>query len=407
MPSIISATTTTGLVTTADNSGSLQLATNSGTTAVTIDTSQNVTFAKPIAVGGNTLGAGNASSFKNRIINGAMTISQYNGTSSNTPINNGYPIDRFIYKSTQASKFTAQQVTTAPAGFINSLQLTVASAVTVGSSDFFAIGQRIEGLNLYDIGFGTAACKTTSLSFQVRSSLTGTFGGALTNAAGDASYAFTYTISAANTWTSISIAVPAVTTGTWVTDNSACLQVWFGLGVGSTYNGTAGSWVNGNNFSATGATSVVATAGATFLVTGVQLEVGSTATSFDYRPYGTELALCQRYFYKVTNGGNDNPICMIAGYSTGTGVGVGYGVLSFPVIMRIAPDIYQVTGTNYFRFSGNGTNLTFDSFGYNERSITGITLTNNSSLSASATVGYAYWCRANNANAVLGFSAEL
>jgi hypothetical protein len=245
---------------------------------------------------GGILGAGNASIMKNRIINGAFTISQYNGTSSNTPSNNSYPIDRFIYKATQASKFTAQQVSTAPAGFINSLQMTVASAVTIGSGDFFAIGQRIEGLNLYDIGFGTSACKTTTLSFQVRSSLTGTFGGALTNAAGDASYAFTYTISTANTWTTISIAVPAVTTGTWVTDNSTCLQVWFGLGCGSSYSGTAGSWVNGNNFSATGATSVVGTAGATFLVTAIQLEVGSSATGFEYRQYGTEFALCQRYY---------------------------------------------------------------------------------------------------------------
>jgi hypothetical protein len=288
--------------------------------------------------------SGVSQSLKNRIINGAMTISQYNGTSSNTPVNNGYPIDRFIYKSTQASKFTAQQVTTAPAGFINSLQLTVASAVTIGSSDFFAIGQRIEGLNLYDIGFGTAACKTTSLSFQVRSSLTGTFGGALTNAAGDASYAFTYTISAANTWTSISIAVPAVTIGTWVTDNSTCLQVWLGLGAGSTYSGTAGSWVNGNNFSATGATSVVATAGATFLITGVQLEVGTTATNFEYRQYGTELTLCQRYFYVV--GG----VLGIAASSSDVRM-----PSVFPVQMRATPTVTANTGTNIFsRFSAAG-----------------------------------------------------
>ena len=286
---------------------------------------------------------------KNRIINGAMTISQYNGTSSNTPVNNGYPIDRFIYKSTQASKFTAQQVTTAPAGFINSLQMTVASAVTIGSSDFFAIGQRIEGLNLYDIGFGTAACKPTNLSFQVRSSLTGTFGGALTNAAGDASYAFTYTISSANTWTSISIAVPAVTTGTWVTDNSTCLQVWFGLGVGSTYNGTAGSWVSGNNFSATGATSVVATAGATFLVTGVQLEVGSTATSFDYRPYGTELALCQRYYQ--TN---------VAAFTANVTNGSGYGAwVSFPVTMRGSPTSTFVSSLAASNFPATAGTFTY------------------------------------------------
>jgi hypothetical protein len=347
----INASLSSGVVTTADNTGVLNLQSN-GTTVATINSTG---FNLPSA---NTLNAANTFGFKNRIINGAMVISQYNGTSSNTPINNGYPIDRFIYKSTQASKFTAQQVTTAPAGFINSLQLTVASAVTVGSGDFFAIGQRIEGLNLYDIGFGTAACKTTSLSFQVRSSLTGTFGGALTNAAGDASYAFTYTISAANTWTSISIAVPAVTTGTWVTDNSTCLQVWFGLGVGSTYNGTAGSWVNGNNFSATGATSVVATAGATFLVTGVQLEVGSQATSFDFRSIGTELALCQRYYQTLIHSGTN---LQIGGGGVAGGSGTGLDILTpLVVTMRTSPTVSVPTIVNgYFAYTNaGGTTLT-------------------------------------------------
>jgi len=341
--------------------------------------------------------------FKNRIINGAMTISQYNGTSSNTPINNGYPIDRFIYKSTQASKFTAQQVTTAPAGFINSLQLTVASAVTVGSGDFFAIGQRIEGLNLYDIGFGTAACKTTSLSFQVRSSLTGTFGGALTNAAGDASYAFTYTISTANTWTSISIAVPAVTTGTWVTDNSTCLQVWFGLGVGSTYNGTAGSWVSGNNFSATGATSVVATAGATFLVTGVQLEVGSTATSFDYRPYGTELALCQRYYFKVLPAAGSVPMAVTTNATTTT----SRAFFVLPVTMRVAPTALEQTGTaSDYRINAANANTTLSSV-----PTLGATLPNlvrvDSIVASGLTAGQAGSLESNSANGFIALTAEL
>jgi hypothetical protein len=278
---------------------------------------------------------------RNRIINGAMVISQYNGTSSSTPVNNAYPIDRFIYKATQASKFTAQQVSTAPTGFINSLQMTVSSAVTIGASDYFAIGQRIEGLNLYDIGFGTSACKPTNLSFQVRSSLTGTFGGALTNATGDASYAFTYTISSANTWTTVSIAVPAVTTGTWVTDNSNCLQVWFGLGVGSTYSGTAGSWVNGNNFSATGATSVVATASATFNITGVQLEAGTTASPFEYRQYGTELALCQRYFQSIVQT-NYLPALAFSGNRVLSGVAFSGAT------MRVAPTI--TVGSTSFTF---------------------------------------------------------
>jgi hypothetical protein len=374
-------------------------------------TSGSVTLAEPAIAGTTVLDLPATSGtvgltvgqigMKNRIINGAMVISQYNGTSSNTPINNGYPIDRFIYKSTQASKFTAQQVTTAPAGFINSLQLTVASAVTIGSSDFFAIGQRIEGLNLYDIGFGTAACKTTSLSFQVRSSLTGTFGGALTNAAGDASYAFTYTISAANTWTSISIAVPAVTTGTWVTDNSTCLQVWFGLGVGSTYNGTAGSWVSGNNFSATGAISVVANAGATFLITGVQLEVGSAATTFDFRSIGTELALCQRYYQRLNSNGNRD----FNGYVYSSALIVAQ--VQLPVPMRTTPSTLTTSGTagDYtIYYTNTNTNMSavpaLNTAGSNFVCITAVP-------SASLTAGQGIALGGNNTSAYYALSAEL
>jgi hypothetical protein len=349
--------------------------------------------------------------FKNRIINGAMVIDQRNAGASVT-VNSGssfFIADRWLASGISADGvFTGQQVTTAPTGFNNSLQFTVTTAdASIGATQNYTVRQRIEGYNFADLGWGTANAKTITISFWVRSSLTGTFGGALFNEAGDRAYAFSFSISSADTFEYKTITIAGDTTGTWSTTNGTALNLVFSLGVGSTYKGTAGVWGSTFYFAPTGSVDLISTLNATFYITGVQLEVGSTATSFDYRPYGTELALCQRYFYKVTNGGNDNPICMIAGYSTGTGVGVGYGVLSFPVIMRTAPDIYQVTGTNYFRFSGDGTNLTFDSFTYNERSITGITLSNNSSLSASATVGYAYWCRANNANAVLGFSAEL
>jgi hypothetical protein len=327
MPSIINATTSTGLVTTADNSGSLQLATNSGTTAVTIDTSQNVTLASNLTVTGNTtasngkitigtatLGAGNASSFKNRIINGAMVIDQRNAGASVTPTTNQYTLDRWRSLASPGSKYSVQQnagSVTPPAGFTNYFGVTSLSAYSVGTSDYQGLVQKIEGYNVADLGWGTANAKTVTLSFWVRSSLTGTFGGVLSNSAANRSYPFTYTISAANTWTQISVTIAGDTTGTWLTDNSVGIQVIFGIGVGSTLSGTAGAWAGAQYFSATGAVSVVGTNGATWYVTGVQLEVGSTATSFDYRPYGTELALCQRYYSFCDQGYFPNSIAMM------------------------------------------------------------------------------------------------
>ena len=252
---------------------------------------------------GFTLG-GSGAAMKNRIINGAMVISQRNGTSSVTPTSGDYTLDRWQAGASQASKFSVQQnagSVTPPVGFTNYLGVTSLSAYSVSSSDQFTIVQRIEGFNTADLGWGTANAKTVTLSFQVYSSLTGTFGGTLSNSAFNRSYPFSYTISSANTWTQISVTIAGDTTGTWIgATNGIGIRVYFGLGVGSTYSGTAGSWQASGLISATGATSVVGTSGATFYITGVQLEVGSQATSFDYRQYGTELALCQRYYEKTS-----------------------------------------------------------------------------------------------------------
>jgi hypothetical protein len=239
--------------------------------------------------------------FKNRIINGAMVIDQRNAgasvaTSSGTFT---YAVDRSKIYYTQTSKFTVQQnagSVTPPSGFINYLGATSSSAFSVGSTDRFMLGYPIEGLNVADLGWGAAGASTVTISFWVRSSLTGTFGGALGNYNGDRSYVFTYTISSANTWEYKTVTVIGDTTGTWPKDNSGGLYLYFSIGAGSSVSTTAGSWQAGFYVSATSATSVVGTNGATFYITGVQLEKGSTATSFDYRPYGTELQLCQRYF---------------------------------------------------------------------------------------------------------------
>jgi hypothetical protein len=244
--------------------------------------------------------------FKNRIINGAMVIDQRNAGASVTPASGDYTLDRWRAFAAQTSKYTVQQnagSVTPPVGFKNYLGITSSSSYSVVSGDFFFVGQQIEGLNTFDLAWGTANAQTVTVSFWVRSSLTGTFGGVVCNSAQDRSYPFSYTISAANTWEQKSVTIAGDTSGTWLTTNGTGLWLKFGIGVGSSYSGTAGVWSSTQYLaSVTGATSVVGTNGATFYITGVQLEKGSTATSFDYRPYGTELALCQRYYQIIRTG---------------------------------------------------------------------------------------------------------
>jgi hypothetical protein len=232
-----------------------------------------------------------------------MRIDQRNAGASVTPPNGAFGLDRWQFNMfTNSGKFSAQQnagSVTPPAGFTNYNGITSLSAYSIASGDIYAISQTIEGFNTADLGFGTANAKTVTISFWVRSSLTGTFGGSLRNNDGNRSYPFSYTISAANTWEYETITIPGDTTGTWLTTNGIGIRLTFSLGVGSTYSGTAGAWAAGAFVSPTGATSVVGTSGATFYITGVQLEVGSVATPFERRPYSTELSLCQRYYQVV------------------------------------------------------------------------------------------------------------
>jgi hypothetical protein len=297
--------------------------------------------------------------FKNRIINGAMVIDQrYAGTATANTIN-GYNIDRFQIVQTVTGKLIAQQnagSVTPPAGFVKYQGVTSQSAYSVLAGDYYLIQQAIEGLNVTDLAWGTASAATVTLSFWVRSSLTGTFGGSLRNSASSRSYPFSYTISLANTWEQKSITIVGDTTGTWLTDTGTGIWLAIGLGVGTTYSGTAGAWAGSAYFSATGATSVVGTNGATFYITGVQLEKGSTATSFDYRPYGTELDLCQRYCKVYRSSDSSN------GYTR-----LGYGpaesatttVTQCPITtqMRTSPSI-TTTGTFIFYDGVTITNVT-------------------------------------------------
>ena len=307
---------------------------------------------------------------KNRIINGDMVVSQRFGTSSISAY--GYTLDRWAVDGSQATRFTTQQnagSVTPPAGFTNYLGITSTAATSLGAGDYFVINQSIEGFNVADLGWGAAGAATVTISFWVRSSLTGTFGGALRNGSANRSYPFSYTISAANTWTKINITIPGDTSGTWIRNNGAGLILSFSIGTGSTFSGTAGAWAGSNFVSATGAVSVVGTNGATFYVTGVQLERNTTATPFEWIPYGMELQLCQRYYatnYPSGIAPNGNAGLAMGAFFLAGNTTDATGNNQFPVVMRATPTLncYAPAGgsgsnsARYFTTGGAVTSLT-------------------------------------------------
>jgi hypothetical protein len=316
---------------------------NSGVVATTQTAGDNSTKVATTAYVNAITGTNGITGFKNRIINGAMVIDQRNaGAEVNPAVTATYYLDRWVVISNAASKFKIGQnagSVTPPAGFINYLGCTSLSAYTVGASESFNIQQRIEGLNVADLAWGTASASSVTLSFWVYSSLTGTFGGSLANSSDNRSYPYTYTISSANTWEQKTVTIAGDTSGTWLTTSGIGIRLRFSLGTGSTLSGTAGAWAGATYFSATGATSVVGTNGATFYVTGVQLEKG-IATSFDYRPYGTELSLCQRYYIKYSGSGTR----FYGGRTESTSVAVWQCAL--PVEMRAVPTVSAIDVTN-------------------------------------------------------------
>ena len=342
MASTIAAVTTSGggVVTTADASGNLNLL--AGTTTVVALTTAGAAVTGTLSATGLISGSlDQVTGFKSRIINGAMVIDQRNAGASVTPTDGQYVLDRFKFRLAQTSKLTVQQnaaAVTPPAGFLNYLGVTSTSSYAVLAGDFFIFVQDIEGFNTSDLGFGTASASTVTLSFRVYSSLTGTFSGSLRNSAANRSYPFNYSVSTANTWTTISVTISGDTSGTWIgATNGIGLSVIFNLGCGSTFSSTANSWQTGNYTAVTGSVSVVGTNGATFYITGVQLEKGATATSFDYRPYGTELAvLCKRYYCTSSGGVGSNQ-------NDATDF---YGGFPLSPPMRAAPTLTLISGTN-------------------------------------------------------------
>ena len=325
----------------ADGSASAPSVTNTG------DTNTGVYFpaADEVAVSaGGTVAAGfnsNGLFFRNRIINGDMRIDQRNAGAAVTT-DGSFPVDRFKVSQSTDGAFSAQQDTSVPTGFVNSVKITTTTAdATLTTTQNLNLSQSIEGTNIGDLAWGTANARTVTLSFWVRSSLTGTFGGSLRNSALNRSYPFTYSISVADTWEYKTVTIAGDTSGTWLTTTGIGINVVFGLGAGPDRSGTAGAWAGANYVSATGAVSVIGTLNATWYVTGVQLETGSVATPFERRPYGTELMLCQRYYYRIRPG----VVGEILASGSNSSTTVGRGTLNFPVEMRIAPSALEQSGT--------------------------------------------------------------
>lgn len=289
--------------------------------------------------------------FKNRIINGNMVINQRGGTISASNSGWTYGLDRWAaYQNIASSKFTIQQSSTAPTGFTNSLLATSSSAYSVGSGDFFGIRQPIEGFNTADLAWGTANAKTVTLSFWVRCSVTGTFAGFIQDAnAGTAQYPFTYTVNAANTFEYKTVTIVGPTIGSWQTNSNGGPAVVFNMGAGSSFFGTANVWTASAIYGVSGQTNLVATNGATWYLTGVQLEVGTQATTFTTAggSYGAELALCQRYFWKAVNP-------HLAGVASNTTALNRMGT-SLPVTMRASPTISYSGTIQWYDGVSSGT----------------------------------------------------
>ena len=342
----------------------------------------------------------------NRIINGDMRIDQRNGGASGTT--SVYTVDRWAYYGAQASKVTWQQNAgsiTPPAGFTNYLGCTSLSSYSVLANDLFEFYHFVEGYNLADLNWGSANAKTVTLSFWVRSSLTGSFGGSLTNNGNTRNYPFTYTISTANTWEQKSVTIAGDTSGTWLTTNGRGVGVLFNLGAGSDYSTTANAW-NGTtaNLMPTGAVSVVGTSGATWYVTGVQLEKGS-ATDFEYVDYGRQLQMCQRY-YNIWSGATAPSIglatCMATG---GTAPGSRRVSWSNPVEFRAQPTLS--TGGTIQLYTFGLTNLVFTGFNSNFSRKNIISFDANSN--ASGTGGQCLWLIIDSTSSAnyIAASAEL
>ena len=340
---------------------------------------------------------------RNLIINGSQIIDQRN-SGSNVTAHLAYPTDRFrIIKDTSSGSFTAARSTDAPSGFKNSLLFTTGTAYTPSSSENNFIKYVIEGQDSAQLDFGNSGAKTITLSFYVKSSLTGNFAASIVNGASNRSFPFSYSIGSANTWTRITKTITGDTTGTWATDNGAGMQVTWALGVGSNYEGTADSWQGSAEYAVSGHVKVTSTASATFAITGVQLEVSDHATDFEHRTFADELYRCYRYFQRWATG--DGADIGLGFYYTSSQINATLDLLT---TMRATPTLSMISGTHYYVIYSVNSADTFNSFTLDSASNQRVNVRNNSEVSGSA--GDTGLMRCNNAapnGGQIDFSAEL
>jgi hypothetical protein len=341
----------------------------------------------------------------NRIINGDMRIDQRNAGASVTPTNGSYTLDRWSCYLSGGGAYSVQQSSTAPTGFVNSLLVTTTTAdSSIAAGDYYILTYIIEGTNVADLAWGSASAKTVTLSFWVRSSLTGTFSGSLENSAGNRSYPFTYTISAANTYEYKTVTIAGDTTGTWLTTTGSGIKLRLSLGMGSTYSGTAGAWAASGYYAASSETAkVISTLSATLYITGVQLEVGSVATPFERRDYGRELIMCQRYYYKIKATATDQEFG--SGWNDSTTL--SSCVIPLPVTMRVAPTALEQSGTaSHYQiiYANNaGTCTSVPTFA----SGSPFSTRTNFYITSGLTAGQGSGARSTSSSAFLAWSAEL
>ncbi len=285
---------------------------------------------------------------KNLIINGAMQVQQRGDVTSSSSV---YGLDRFRFSISNSGTVGQYQDTTVPAGkgFSKSTRIQWTSQNnSLDAVDFNYLNQPIEGLNLQHLKFGTSSAESLTLSFWVRSSVTGNYACGLYQADGDKNFVKTYTISAANTWQHVKLTFAGNTANAIANDNTRGLEVMWGLAFGSNYTGTdsSGGWTaygSGGGLGFGQTANVSASASNTWYITGVQLEVGQNPTEFEHEPFERTLTKCQRYYeiLSVTAGTSSLSGPVAVGQNTNERKTIG--PYFYKTEKRAAPTIANVT----------------------------------------------------------------